>query len=390
MVTLLAKFFIDPNEDPKGEAVRRVYGMLCSMVGIGLNLVLFAGKYLAGVLSGSIAITADAFNNLSDAGSSLITLIGFKFAGMKADAEHPFGHGRFEYISGFLVAAAIILMGFELFKSSIEKILHPSPVDTGLLSMAILVVSVGVKLYMNFYNRTIGKRIGSAAMKATAADSLSDAVATSVVLFSMLVMKVTGLEVDGWCGLLVALFILYAGYNAAKDTISPLLGQPPEPELIERIKEITLAHKEIVGIHDLVVHDYGPGRLMISLHGEVLGNGDIFELHDVIDQAEKELKERLGCDAVIHMDPIAADDEEVNQMKEAVTELVTSIDDSITLHDFRMVKGPTHTNLIFDVVIPFKSELGDREAVQKIQELVSARWGDNYFTVVNVDHSYVL
>lgn len=390
MVTLLAKFFIDPNEDPKGEAVRRVYGMLCSMVGIGLNLVLFAGKYLAGVLSGSIAITADAFNNLSDAGSSLITLIGFKFAGMKADAEHPFGHGRFEYISGFLVAAAIILMGFELFKSSIEKILHPSPVDTGLLSMAILVVSVGVKLYMNFYNRTIGKRIGSAAMKATAADSLSDAVATSVVLFSMLVMKGTGLEVDGWCGLLVALFILYAGYNAAKDTISPLLGQPPEPELIERIKEITLAHKEIVGIHDLVVHDYGPGRLMISLHGEVLGNGDIFELHDVIDQAEKELKERLGCDAVIHMDPIAADDEEVNQMKEAVTELVTSIDDSITLHDFRMVKGPTHTNLIFDVVIPFKSELGDREAVQKIQELVSARWGDNYFTVVNVDHSYVL
>lgn len=390
MVTLLAKFFIDPNEDPKGEAVRRVYGMLCSMVGIGLNLVLFAGKYLAGVLSGSIAITADAFNNLSDAGSSLITLIGFKFAGMKADAEHPFGHGRFEYISGFLVAAAIILMGFELFKSSIEKILHPSPVDTGLLSMAILVVSVGVKLYMNFYNRSIGKRIGSAAMKATAADSLSDAVATSVVLFSMLVMKVTGLEVDGWCGLLVALFILYAGYNAAKDTISPLLGQPPEPELIERIKEITLAHKEIVGIHDLVVHDYGPGRLMISLHGEVLGNGDIFELHDVIDQAEKELKERLGCDAVIHMDPIAADDEEVNQMKEAVTELVTSIDDSITLHDFRMVKGPTHTNLIFDVVIPFKSELGDREAVQKIQELVSARWGDNYFTVVNVDHSYVL
>lgn len=390
MVTLLAKFFIDPNEDPKGEAVRRVYGMLCSMVGIGLNLVLFAGKYLAGVLSGSIAITADAFNNLSDAGSSLITLIGFKFAGMKADAEHPFGHGRFEYISGFLVAAAIILMGVELFKSSIEKILHPSPVDTGLLSMAILVVSVGVKLYMNFYNRSIGKRIGSAAMKATAADSLSDAVATSVVLFSMLVMKVTGLEVDGWCGLLVALFILYAGYNAAKDTISPLLGQPPEPELIERIKEITLAHKEIVGIHDLVVHDYGPGRLMISLHGEVLGNGDIFELHDVIDQAEKELKERLGCDAVIHMDPIAADDEEVNQMKEAVTELVTSIDDSITLHDFRMVKGPTHTNLIFDVVIPFKSELGDREAVQKIQELVSARWGDNYFTVVNVDHSYVL
>lgn len=390
MITFLSRFFIDQNADPKGEAVRRVYGMLCSMVGIGLNLILFAGKYLAGILSGSIAITADAFNNLSDAGSSLITLIGFKFAGMKADAEHPFGHGRFEYISGFLVAAAIILMGFELFKSSVEKILHPSAVDSGLLSMGILVVSVGVKLYMNYYNRAIGKRIDSAAMKATAADSLSDAVATSVVLFSMVVMKFTGLNVDGWCGLLVALFILYAGYNAAKDTISPLLGQPPEPELIEQIKEITLAHKEIVGIHDLVVHDYGPGRLMISLHGEVPGDGNIFELHDVIDQAEKELKDRLGCEAVIHMDPIASDDEEVNQMKDAVTNLVTTLDDSITLHDFRMVKGPTHTNLIFDVVIPFKSELGDREAVQKIQELVSARWGEHYFTVVNVDHSYVL
>lgn len=389
MIRLLMKLCIKQNDNSNAAATRRACGMLCSVVGVGLNVLLFAGKYLAGGVSGSIAIMADAFNNLSDAGSSLITLIGFKFAGLKADAEHPFGHGRIEYISGFIVAAAIILMGVELVKSSVAKILSPSPVDTSLLAVGILLVSVCVKIYMCIYNRSIGKEISSSAMKATAMDSLSDAIATSVVLISMLIMKFTGINVDGWCGVLVAFFILYSGYNAAKDTLSPLLGQPPAPEFIDQIREITLSHKEIVGIHDLVVHDYGPGRLMISLHGEVPGDGDIFELHDVIDQTEKELKEKLGCDAVIHMDPIATDDEEVAITKKDVAELVKRINENLTIHDFRMVEGPTHTNLIFDVVVPFDVKLSDREVTERIEQIVQEKWC-NYFVVLNVDHSYVL
>ena len=389
MIGLLSKIFIKGNGDPKEADVRRAYGILCSVTGICLNILLFAGKYLAGVLSGSIAIMADAFNNLSDAGSSLITLIGFKFAGIKADAEHPFGHGRFEYISGFVVAVAILLMGVELAKSSVAKIISPSPVDASLLSVVILCISVGVKLYMCAYNRTIGKKIDSSAMKATAMDSLSDAVATSMVLVAILVARFTHINVDGWCGALVAVFILFAGYNAAKDTISPLLGQPPAPELIEQIKKITLSYKEIVGIHDLVVHDYGPGRIMISLHGEVSGDGNIFELHDVIDRAEKELKEKLGCEAVIHMDPIAANNEEVDILKNEVNTLVKTIDEKLSIHDFRMVKGPTHTNLIFDVVVPFEMKMTDKQVTEDIERLVRERW-NNYFVVLSVDHSYVL
>ncbi|MCB6610576.1 cation diffusion facilitator family transporter [[Clostridium] symbiosum] len=389
MIKFLIKRFIKDSDNIKDPAVRRMYGSLCSSVGIGLNICLFIGKYLAGVLSGSIAIMADAFNNLSDAGSSLITLIGFKFAGMKPDAEHPFGHGRIEYISGLAVSAAIILMGVELAKSSVSKILSPAPVEMSMTAIVILVVSVCVKLYMCSYNRFVGRQIDSAAMKATATDSLSDAVATSVVLLAMLVLKFTGVNVDGWCGAMVALFILYAGYSAAKDTLSPLLGQPPEEELINQIRDIALSHSEIVGIHDLVVHDYGPGRLMISFHGEVPGDGNIFELHDVIDQAEKELKEKLGCDAVIHMDPIATNDDEVKSVKQCVAELVKEINGDLSIHDFRMVKGPTHTNLIFDVVVPFQLKLSDREVADEITRRVREKW-ENYYAVIEIDHSYVL
>lgn len=389
MITFLMKLFIKNSGDVKNPEVRRKCGALCSAVGIGLNIFLFLGKYLAGVISGSIAIMADAFNNLSDAGSSLITLIGFKFAGMKPDKEHPFGHGRIEYISGLAVSLAIILMGIELARSSISKILSPTPVDISLLSGGILVVSVAVKLYMCAYNRAVGRRIDSSAMKATAMDSLSDAVATSVVLLAMLVLHFTGLNVDGWCGVMVALFILYAGWNAARDTMSPLLGQSPDPELIDEIREITLSYPQIVGIHDLVVHDYGPGRLMISLHGEVPGNGNIFELHDVIDQVERELKDKLGCEAVIHMDPIETDNEAVGVMRSEVAALVREVDREITIHDFRMVKGPTHTNLIFDAVVPYQFQLTDQEVTEEIEKRVQERWS-NYYAVVSIDHSYVL
>ena len=272
-------------------------------------------------------------------------------------------------------------------KTSAEKIIHPEPVDTGLLTGGILLASVAVKLYMAFYNRSIGKKIDSSAMRATAADSLSDAVATTVVFLSMVIMRTAGVNVDGWCGALVALFILYAGYGAARDTLSPLLGQAPDPELIRQIRDITMAHKEIIGIHDLVVHDYGPGRIMISLHGEVPGDGDIFELHEVIDEVETELNEKLGCEAVIHMDPIAVNDELVKRTREQVAKLVWEIDPKFTMHDFRMVNGPARTKLIFDVVVPFGYGMTDAQVREKIETAVTETWG-NYSAVVKVDHDF--
>ena len=389
MVSYLSKKFIKDYKNVKNENVRRAYGMLCSIVGILLNIFLFAIKYFAGIISGSIAITADAFNNLSDAGSSVITLIGFKFAGMKPDLEHPFGHGRVEYISGFAVSVMIILMGAELLKSSINKIFHPESIDTTVVSFIILIVSILVKLYMSLYNSKIGDKIESAGMKATATDSKSDCIATSVVLISMLIAKFTGVNIDAYAGLLVAGFIFYAGYDAAKETLSPLLGQIPEKSLVDSIEKIVMSYDEIVGIHDLVVHDYGPGRLMLSLHAEVPGNGDIFVLHDAIDRAEIELNEKLNCEAVIHLDPIDTDNEEVMEMKSKVTELIKKeIDEIITIHDFRIVKGNTHTNVIFDAVIPPKYKMTDKEVETKIKDLVKTNF-ENCFAVVKVEITYV-
>lgn len=386
MIGLLAKLFVEKKYAGHKAALRRAYGMLCSLVGIGLNICLFAGKYLAGQLSGSIAITADAFNNLSDAGSSLVTLVGFRFAGMKPDKTHPFGHGRIEYISGLAVAVAILLMGVELLRTSVGKIFRPEPVETGLLSGGILVVSILVKIYMAFYNQSVGKRIDSAAMKATAFDSLSDAAATFMVLLSMIVAAVTGVNVDGWCGALVAVFILYAGFCAARDTLNPLLGQAPDPEFIRRIYDITLAHKEILGIHDLVVHDYGPGRRMISLHGEVPGNMNIYRIHEIIDQTENELSSQLGCDAVIHMDPIDVNNERVSAARETVKELVWKIDPNLSIHDFRMVWGPTRLKMIFDTVVPYDFYMTDEEVKRRVEEAVTGKW-KNCSTAVKIDHN---
>ena len=388
MITVLSHLFIKDREHLEDGGVRRAYGMLCSIVGILLNVLLFAGKYLAGVLSGSIAVTADAFNNLSDAGSSFITLVGFRFSGMKADADHPFGHGRIEYISGFGVSVVIILMGVELLKTSVEKILHPEPVNAGLLPAAILVASICVKLYMAFYNRKIGKKIDSEAMKAAGMDSLSDSAATAAVLFSMGVGYFTGFQIDGWCGCLVACFVLYAGYGAARDTLNPLLGQPPSREYVEQIKEIVMSHPGILGIHDLVVHDYGPGRRMVSLHGEVSGNGDIFEIHDMIDRIEKELNQKMGCEAVIHMDPVEADNEVVTETKQELTALIAGSYPQVSIHDFRMIQGPTHTNLIFDAVVPYGYDKSDEDVKRGIENLVTEHW-KNYFAVVQVEQSYV-
>ena len=388
MISLLSKWFIKDRDNVTDPAVRRAYGSLCGIVGIALNLLLFAGKFLAGILSGSIAVTADAFNNLSDAGSSVITLLGFHLAGKKPDPDHPFGHGRIEYISGLIVSGLILLMAFELGKSSFEKILHPEVVDFSLLAIVILAVSVAVKLYMSFYNASVGKKIDSAAMKATAADSRSDAISTSAVLLAMLVGKWTGLMIDGYVGLLVAVLILIAGINAAKETIAPLLGQVPDEDFVKDIERIVMTHAPICGIHDLVVHDYGPGRVMLSLHAEVPASGNILELHDVIDNAEFDLRNQLGCEATIHMDPIVTDDGLTGELRRQVAELVKTIDERMTIHDFRMVPGGTHTNLIFDAVIPYDDKLKKDEVEKQIKELVQQMDG-NYFAVVLVENSYV-
>lgn len=389
MIEFLARVFIRHRDGLSPSALRQAYGQLCGAVGIGLNLLLFAGKLFAGTISGSIAITADAFNNLSDAGSSLVTLLGFRLAGRKPDPEHPFGHGRMEYISGLAVAGLILLMGVELGKSSLKKILSPEEIVSSPLVLAILAVSVAVKLYMFYYNRSIGKKIKSAAMSATATDSLSDAVSTTAVLIATLVGQLTGLNIDGWVGLLVALFILFSAYKAAKETLSPLLGQTPDPEFVERIEQIVLSYPEVLNIHDLIVHDYGPGRVMISLHAEVSADGDLLQLHDVIDNAEHRLKKELGCMAVIHMDPIITNDAHTDALRMAVAEKVKAIDPRLTIHDFRTVSGPTHTNLIFDVVVPYDVKLTADEVRRRIGALVK-ELDENYFAVVQVDNSYVL
>lgn len=388
MITLLSKLFIKNREDVKDQKVRQAYGVLCGAVGIFLNLCLFAGKFIAGFISNSIAITADAFNNLSDAGSSIITLIGFKMAGQKPDPDHPFGHGRIEYISGLLVSVIILLMGFELLKSSVTKIIHPEELTFSPVILVILIVSILVKCYMFFYNKTLGKKLNSSAMMATGTDSLSDTLATTVVLISTLVAHFSGLAIDGWCGVAVGLFIFYAGINAAKDTISPLLGQAPEPEFVNQVNSIVMAHEEVIGIHDLIVHNYGPGRVLISLHAEVPADGDILSLHDVIDTIEHELRDTLNCHAVIHMDPVQVGDPETDRLKGIVKECIAEIDPSLTIHDFRIVTGPTHTNLIFDVVTPYNFPMSDNELTAEITRRIQKE-NPSYYTVIEVDKKFV-
>lgn len=386
MISILSRLFIKNHADTSDPGVRRAYGVLCGAVGIFLNVLLFAAKYLAGTLTGSIAIVADAFNNLSDAGSSIITLLGFKLAAKKPDRDHPYGHGRFECIAGLVVSFVILMMGFDLAKTSVSKIFHPEAVDFSILSICILTGSILVKLYMSLYNRSVGKRINSAAVLATATDSLSDVCATSMVLAATLIARFTGVNIDGWAGAIVSLVILWAGYNAAKDTIDPLLGQAPDPEFVQRIADIVNRFPEVVGIHDLAVHDYGAGRVMISLHAEVPSSGDIMALHDVIDTIERDLQEELNCSAVIHMDPISTDDQLITSTRELLKERIhEALSPDISIHDFRMVPGPTHTNVIFDAVVPYDFPRSDAQVQAEISSLVRAIEGD-YFAVVTIDH----
>ncbi len=388
MITLLARLFIRDRDKVADAGVRRAYGMLCSLTGIGLNILLFLGKYLAGRLSGSIAMTADAFNNLSDAGSSVITLLGFRMAAKKPDPGHPFGHGRIEYLSGVAVSLIIIVVGVQLGLESIDKIMSPEPVDAGLVPMLVLVASICVKGYMFAYNRGIGRKINSPGMSATALDSLSDCIATGVVLISMLLARFADVNVDGWGGAAVAVFIIFSGFKAAKETLSPLLGNPPDPQLVRDITDIVMSHPEVLNVHDLIVHDYGPGRLMISLHAEVPGDGDIYALHDAIDTAEYELQQKLGCSAVIHMDPVSPDGTKTAHMREELAEAAKAIDPRLTIHDFRIVDGPTHTNVIFDAVLPNDSSVTEDDAKAQLETIVHSLW-QNSHPKVHIDRPFV-
>ena len=386
MTNLLLRLFVKNHKNTDDPKVRGAYGKLAGIVGIVCNLLLCAGKLTVGVLSGSVAITADAVNNLSDASSSLVTLIGFKLAERPADDEHPYGHARIEYLTGLAVAALILVIGVEFGKSSIEKIIYPESIAFSWVTIAVLVGSILVKLWMALFCNTLGKRIGSATLTATAADSRNDVISTAAVLIGCLAGHFFDLQIDGYIGLLVALFIVWSGIGIAKETISPLLGEQADPELVRSISDLMLSHDKILGIHDLMVHDYGPGQCFASVHAEMDSREDPLICHDIIDDIERDALRDLHVHLVIHFDPIVTDDEELNRMRELVKKEIAEISPELALHDFRMVRGPGHTNLIFDLVIPFSMNDRKAELKRRIDERVQFE-DRRYYTVITFDEA---
>lgn len=388
MLSLLVKIFVKNPTDYNNSKVRSDYGILCGGFGIFWNIILFISKIIGGTIISSVSMVADAFNNLSDAASSLVQIFGFKLAQKKPDPEHPFGHGRFEYIAGLIISFLILLMGVELLKSSVDALIHPQSLNFSIVSMIIMGVAILIKFYMYIYNHNIAKKINSVSMEATAKDSLSDTISTFVVIISVVASRFTTFPVDGIGGIIVACFILKTGIESAKDTIEPLLGMAPSQDFVDAIEKEVLSHKPIIGIHDLVVHDYGPGRVMISLHAEVPGNMDVFELHDVIDVAEVSVSQKLNCHCVIHMDPINNENPRLMELKSIIREELANINPAITFHDVRMVPGVSHTNLIFDVVKPFNCEYTDEQLKKIIFEAINKRCND-VSCVVTVDVPFV-
>lgn len=384
MTQLLLRLFVRDYQNTAAPRVRAAYGTLAGVVGIVCNLLLFAGKLAVGLLSGSVAVSADAVNNLSDASSSLVTLLGFKLAERPADDEHPYGHARIEYLSGLAVAALILLIGAELAKSSVEKILHPAPVAVSAVTLGVLVASILVKLWMSLFCSRLGKRIGSQTLAATAADSRNDVISTAAVLLGCVLSLCFELHVDGYIGLIVALFILWSGCSIAKDTISPLLGEKASPELVRSISDLILSHESILGIHDLMVHDYGPGQCFATVHAEMGADEDPLHCHDLIDDIERDALRELRVHLVIHYDPIVTDDQELNHMRAVVEETLRAVDPCLSTHDFRMVRGPGHTNLIFDMALPFSMTKRRSELKQLIDERVR-RENPRYYTVITFD-----
>lgn len=384
MTEFICRLFIKKeNQDNRSE-----YGLAAGKAGIVFNIFLFIIKMITGVITSSIGVIADALNNLSDAGSSVITLVGFKLADKPADGEHPFGHGRIEYISGIFVSVLILVMGLSLAKSSVVKIISPEEINVSISSVAILAAAVCIKTWMYFFNRKIGRKINSGTLIATAKDSLSDAAATTAVLASLAVYFVFNTNIDGIAGFIVSCFIIFTGYGALKDSIQPLLGMPADKKMAENIERIVMSFNVSKGIHDLVIHNYGPSKFMISLHVEVPCDGDIIKMHDEIDLIERRLEEEFNCIATIHMDPIETANETINAAKAIVKKAVETVSPELSMHDFRMVSGDTHTNLIFDVVLPSKCGMSEKEITERISAEIKKTNGE-YRSIIHVDRSFV-
>ena len=387
MHTILIKQFIKDYENTSDLKVREAYGTLGSITGIIVNIILAIAKYFAGIISGSISVTADAINNLSDAGSSIISLIGVKLSAKPADKGHPYGHGRVEYISALAVSFVVLLMGIELFKSSVDKIINPVPVKFNILSLVILAVSILAKLWLGFFNKKLGEKINSAPMMAVMKDSFSDCLATGVALASIIVSAFSDISIDGYLGVIVAGFIFLAGFNILRETMADLLGKPADKEFTEMVEKKILSYDKIVGVHDMIIHDYGPGRKFASAHAEVSSLEDIMEIHDIIDLAERDIMNEFGLIISIHTDPIVTDDERINSLKDMTNNIVKEISDEMSIHDFRVVDGPTHTNLIFDLIIPHKFHLSNEEIRKTIEDKLS-KIDERYFVVITIEHAF--
>ena len=386
MTSLLLRLFVKDYENTESVAVHSAIGRLAGFTGIICNLLLFLGKLTVGWLANSVSIIADAINNLSDASSSVVTLLGFKMAQQPADAEHPYGHARYEYLSGLVVAALILIIGFDLAKSSFQKILHPEAVEFSAATFVVLVLSIAVKLWMAGFFRSLGNRIHSTTLQATSVDSRNDVVASTAVLLGCAAGYFFHVNIDGIIGLAVAVFILYSGVDIARETISPLLGKQADPELIDRITQLVLSHEKILGIHDLLVHDYGPGQCFATVHAELSAEEDPLECHDIIDDIERDALEQMNVHLVIHYDPVVLNDEEWNTMREIMDEIIVEVDPKLSMHDFRVVRSSKKTKLMFDLAVPYSMRSRHREIKAQIDALLAER-GKDYKTVISFDET---
>ena len=388
MIEMIIKRFVKDYKNTDKPAVRTKYALLAGVVGVISNVFLFLIKIAVGVIFQSISVTADAVNNLTDAGSSVITLIGFKLANKPADKEHPYGHARAEYVTGFVVSVAILLFGFELIKTSFHKILNPNPIKFSYIIIIVLIVSILVKLWQGIFNKKLGRRINSAALTATGQDSMNDVISTSAVLIGIIFTRLTDIQIDGYMGIVVALFIMYSGVQLVIETLNPLMGVAPDPKLVTGVKNEILRYDGVLGIHDLMVHNYGPGKIFASVHVEVDAEGDLLKSHDLIDNIERDISKKFNLSLVIHMDPLATNDEGVNELRRQVIEIITIIDPQFSIHDFRVVYGPTHSNLIFDVLVPVSYKTSDDE-LKEIIDVEIRKIDSTFITYITFDRDYI-
>ncbi len=388
MTSLLIRLFVKDFDKPESETVRTRYGVLSGIVGIILNVILSIFKMIFGAITRSVSIVADGANNIFDAVSSVISLAGFKISGKPADKDHPYGHGRIEYVSALILAFVILTMGVELIKSSIEKFSNPEQVIFSMPAVIVLVFSIAAKIWLAAFNKTIGKKINSVSVNAVVADSIGDIAATTCSLIALVASKFTTLPVDAVMGIIVAGVVIYAGIGIVKDTLGPLLGEPPEKEDVDELEKLVLSYDNVIGIHDLVLHGYGHGKVYGSLHAEVPSDSDMIHIHDIIDTIEKDIKERLGMEVSIHMDPVLVGDEMTDKYKTLTAEALKEVSAELTFHDFRIVTGPTHTNLIFDIVIPYGVKMTEYEIKEEFDKKIR-KISENIFTVITFDRSYV-